>query len=293
MTSELSLEVEVAVEAEALLGEGPIWDPSTSTLLWVDILGDKVHRSDLVTGATATIEVDRTVGAVAPRRDGGLVAAVPGGFAALGADGTLQLLAAVDQDRPENRMNDGKCAPDGSFWGGTMDRGAAPGAGSLYRLGTDLEVSTLLTALTVSNGLGWSPDGGTVYFVDTADQRVDRLRPLGGGGGYERTPFVAIDRSLGVPDGLTVDAEGNVWVAMCFGGVVLCYAPSGDELARLPVPAALTTSVAFGGADLDLLFVTTGRADRTEEQLKGEPHAGSVFVTRPGPAGQRPVPFAG
>ena len=283
---------DVAVEADSVLGEGPVWDRDDGTLLWVDILADRVHRSDLGGGATITIQADRTVGAVAPRVGGGLIAAVPGGFGSLRADGTVDMLATVEDDRPANRMNDGKVAPDGSFWAGTMDRSAEPGAGSLYRLATDLSVSVVLTGLTVSNGLGWSPDGALCYFVDTADQGVDVVREEEPGV-WSRTPFVRIDRALGVPDGLTVDAAGNVWVAMCFGGRVLGYAPDGTLIATVTVPAQLTTSVTFGGPDLDVLLITTGRTGLTDEQLTQEPAAGSVFAARPGVIGQLSPPFAG
>jgi sugar lactone lactonase YvrE len=284
--------VELVVEAESALGEGPVWDAADQSLLWVDILADLVHRSDLGSGRTTTVRADRTVSAVAPRASGGLIAAVPGGFGALRPDGVVDMLAAVEQDRPANRMNDGKIAPDGSFWAGTMDRSAEPGAGSLYRMGADHTVSVVLSGLTVSNGIGWSPDGAVCYFVDTADQGIDALRS-DKSGTWTRTPFVRIDRALGVPDGLTVDAEGNVWVAMCFGGRVLCYAPDATLLGAITVPAQLTTSVAFGGADLDLLLITTGRTGLTDDQLKDEPHAGSVFAARPGAGGQLSPPFAG
>jgi len=288
----IAANIEVAVEADSELGEGPVWDAASGSLLWIDILADLVHRSDLSTGVTTTIEADCTVGAVAPRAAGGLVAAVPGGFAALGADGRTQLLATLEADLPANRMNDGKCAPDGSFWAGTMDRSSRPRAGSLYRLAPDLSVSVVLTGLTVSNGIGWSPDGTICYFVDTADQCIDTLRPAASGG-WSRTPFVRIDRALGVPDGLTVDADGNVWVAMCFGGCVLCYAPDASLLGTVTVPAELTTSVAFGGAGLDLLLITTGRTGLGPDQLRAQPHAGSVFAARPGVTGLPSPPFGG
>lgn len=289
---ELKTTAGVVVEADSVLGEGPVWDAADGTLLWIDILADRVHRSDLGSGETITIKADRTVGAIAPRADGGLIAAVPGGFGSLRADGAVDMLATLEADRPANRMNDGKVAPDGSFWAGTMDRSAEPGAGSLYRLAPDLSVSVVLSGLTVSNGIGWSPDGALCYFVDTADQGIDVLREEDSGV-WSRTPFVRIDRALGVPDGLTVDAAGNVWVAMCFGGRVLCYGPDACLVATVTVPAQLSTSVAFGGADLDVLLITTGRTGLTDEQLREEPHAGSVFAARPGVTGQASPPFAG
>ena len=173
MTHNISAELAFAGTAE--LGEGPVWDVVTGSLIWLDLLGECVHRSDLSSGLTRTVGVERTVGAVAPRASGGLVAAVAGGFAGLDEQGRLDMLVQLEADKPHNRMNDGKCAPDGSFWAGTMDRDARPGAGTLYRLAPDLQVSVLFTGLTVSNGLGWAEDGSAAYFVDTADARIDKL----------------------------------------------------------------------------------------------------------------------
>lgn len=289
MTDELC--AEVAVPAEAELGEGPLWDEESGTLIWVDLLADRVHRSDPATGTTTTLQLATTPGAVVTRAAGGLVAAIPDGFAALDEAGNLELLAVVGSDPTELRMNDGKCAPDGSFWAGTMHRDAVPGAGTLYRLAPDLSVRPLLSGLTVSNGLAFAEDG-SAWFIDTADQRVDRLL-IEDDGRWRRLPFVSIPRERGVPDGMAIDAEGNLWVAMCFGGSVLGFDPSGELRAVVAVPASLTTSVAFGGSGLDLLFVTTGRSGLSDEQLRDEPHAGSVFVARTRTTGTPATPFAG
>jgi sugar lactone lactonase YvrE len=201
-------------------------------------------------------------------------------------------LARVEAGVDGNRMNDGKCAPDGSFWAGTMSRDNTPGAGSLYRLDPDTGVHTVLSGLTISNGLGWAPDGDLLYFIDTVTQGVDIVRPEPDGG-WQRRDFVRIPREAGVPDGLCVDADGNIWVAMCFGGRVLCYRPDGEHIATVEVPAELTTSVCFGGADLDLLYITTGRVGLSAEQLAAQPHAGSVFVCEPGVPGTPTVAYAG
>jgi sugar lactone lactonase YvrE len=231
-----------------------------------------------------------TVGAVVPREGGGLVAAVPGGFRVLNDGVPGEWLATLEGDRPDNRMNDGKCAPDGSFWAGTMARDATAGAGSLYRLDPKGELTTILGGLSVSNGLGWVNDG-QLYFIDTATQGVDVLRA--GPEGWTRDEFVRIPRDFGVPDGLCVDGDGNAWVAMCFGGRVLCYSPAGEHIATVEVPAELTTSVCFGGPDLDRLYITTGRTGLTAEQLAAQPHAGSVFVCEPGVPGMPTYAYAG
>lgn len=287
-----AIEVEVAIPATAELGEGPAWDAHTATLLWVDLLADLVHRSDPTSGTTETIAPGVTVGAVVSRTGGGLVAAVPGGFRRLDGHGLGEWIAQVETDRPGNRMNDGKCAPDGSFWAGTMARDNTPGAGTLYRLEPDGGVRPILCGLTVSNGLGWATEGDRMYFIDTVTQGVDIVEPAPGSG-WRRQEFVRIPRTAGVPDGLCVDAEGNVWVAMCFGGQVLCFAPSGEHIATVRVPAELTTSVCFGGPELDRLYITTGRVGLSAEQLAAQPHAGSVFVCDPGVPGSPTFAYAG
>lgn len=287
-----SISAELAFPGEAELGEGPVWDVETGSLIWLDLLGERVHRSDPSSGLTTTFGVERTVGAVAPRSSGGLVAAVAGGFAGLDEQGRLEMLVELEADKPHNRMNDGKCAPDGSFWAGTMDRDGRAGAGTLYRLAPDLQVSVLLSGLAVSNGLGWAEDGSAIYFVDSADARVDKLIQSGADT-WTCAPWVPIDPSLGSPDGLAVDAEGNVWVAMCFGGRVLGYSPDGELRACIEVPATVTTSVAFGGEGLDQLFITTGRTGLSEEELKRQPRAGSVFVAATSTVGLPPAAFSG
>lgn len=284
--------VDIALDFAAQLGEGPCWDPTRGELLWVDLLRDEIHRSDVGAGTTTTTAVDRTVGAAVLGHDGRVLAAVPGGFADVADDGVVSMIAPVDEPAG-NRMNDGKCAPDGSFWAGSMARDNAAGAGTLYRLDPDHSVSTMLGDLTVSNGIGWSPDGDIVYFVDTPTQRIDRFRLDGPTRITDRTSFFEVDAGRGMPDGLCVDAEGNVWVALCFGGVVLCVSPEGREIAEIRVPAELTTSVAFGGDGLDVLFITTGRTGLGAQQLQKQPHAGSVFACRPGVAGQPAAVYMG
>lgn len=287
----MSTPVDVAVDAAAELGEGPCWDARGRCLIWVDLLADLVHVSDVDAARTRTIRAQATVGAAVPRESGGMVAAVPGGFAAIHDDGSLAPIASIAAEPTDNRMNDGKCGPDGSFWAGSMSRDNTPAAGSLYRLWPDHTVDRVLGDLTISNGIGWSPDGGSIYFIDTATQGVDILVPSGET--MKRSRFVDIPTEFGVPDGLTVDAAGNIWVAMCFGGRVLRYDDEGHLTGEIAVPATLTTSVAFGGDDLNLLFITTGRTGLSADQLSDQPHAGSVFVTKPGAPGQPNVPYAG
>jgi sugar lactone lactonase YvrE len=286
------MDLDVAFAVEDGLGEAPSWDPATGTLLWVDVPGDRIHRGDPRTGAFTTVPCAGTVSAVVPRAAGGLVGATDHGFAEIHDDGAFTVLAPLDLPRDGMRMNDGKCDPQGRFWAGSMARAATPHAGTLYRLDQDHTAHPVLGNLSVSNGLGWSPDGAHMYFIDTADQGVDEV-VLDGGGVASRRRLVNIEREHGVPDGMTVDAEGLLWVVMAYGGQVRRYSPDGrlDRVVRLPV--TFTTSAAFGGADLAQLFITTGAERLSAAERAEQPLAGSVFVCTPGVRGLPAAPYAG
>lgn len=286
----MTLKAGVAFPARAELGEGPVWDEKRASLWWLDLSRETLHRSDQGTGRTESIQLDRMVGSIGLRVAGGLIAAIPGGFGALAETGEITPWVLPEVHLPRNRMNDGKVAPDGTFWAGSTSRDGQSGAGGLYRLRPDRTVETVLTGLGIANGIGWHPDGRRIYFVDTATQALD-LVTADGTGGWTRTTIARIDRDLGVPDGLAVDADGNAWVAMCFGGRVRCYSPDGVLCEEVRLPASLTTSVAFGGPDLSLMFVTTGRAD--PDHLSAEPDSGSVFVVEPGVRGALVPRFTG
>jgi sugar lactone lactonase YvrE len=260
-------------------GEGPVWWPD-GRLRLVDLSAGDV----LTLGGPAPER--RHVGSVAaalrPRRDGGAVIAVERGFALL-RDGELTTLPPVWTD-PAIRMNDGACAPDGSFWSGTMAYAETPGAGTLYRLDPDLTVTVLLTGLTVANGLDWSPDGTVGYHADTPTGHVYRFDGLDAA---SRRPFVTIDPADGAPDGLTVDAEGGVWVALWGGSAVRRYDPDGTLTAVVEVGARQVSSCALGEGTL---YVTTSR----EKLAPGDdPLAGCVFRADVGVAGRPVREFAG
>jgi sugar lactone lactonase YvrE len=175
-------------------------------------------------------------------------------------------------------MNDGACDPQGRFWAGTMAYDESPGAGTLYRLELDGRCSTVLTGLTISNGIGWSPDGGTMYLSDSGTRLVEAFDFDGVTGAISgRRTLVRIDEPGVAPDGLTVDEDGDIWVAMYGGWAVHRYGPEGSLRATLPMPVAQATSCAFGGDDRRTLFVTTGRERLEEGDLEGQPDAGRVF----------------
>ncbi|MFD5538122.1 SMP-30/gluconolactonase/LRE family protein [Streptomyces sp. NPDC127079] len=271
MTTTVHTAYEVAVAAEATLGEGPTWDAATGRLLWIDILGSRVHTYDPATGRRTTRTTDQHVGAVKPRANGGLVLNLRDGVAVLDPDDTFRWLHR--EPVPGRRANDAAVAPDGSLWAGTMRYDEAAGGGTLSRVGADGAVTTLLPDVTVSNGTGWSPDGSLVYYVDTPTRRVD-VFDYDGGLPRNRRPLVTIEEGAGFPDGLTVDADGCVWVALWDGGAVRRYTPTGelDRVVTLPTPR--TTACAFGGAGLTDLYVTTARVGLAAPQAT----AGALLV---------------
>jgi sugar lactone lactonase YvrE len=275
----------VAVPCSAqpgLLSEGPRWDGDRNELLWVDIVHSRLHRAsvgvDIALREVAPIQFDRSVGAAAPAVAGGYVLAAGPGFLFLDPSGAVVELAQPEAGRDDVRMNDGACDPQGRFWAGTMAYDESPGAGVLYRLELDGTCTTVLTGLTISNGIGWSPDGGTMYLSDSGTATIDAFDFDPAGGDLSRRRTIVQSNERGVAgDGLTVDDAGNLWVAMWGGGAVRCYAPDGSLLVSVPVPVDRPTSCAFGGPDRATLFLTTARDGLGEPELARQPDAGRVF----------------
>lgn len=268
-------------------GEGPVWWPGWGGLRWVDLTAGDV----LSLGADGTVH-RRHVGTVAaalrPRRAGGAVVAAERGFLLEAADGAFVPLDELWSDEGV-RMNDGGCDPDGRFWCGSMAYDQTPGAAAMYRLDADGSAQQVFGGVTVSNGLEWSPDGALAYYDDTATHRVDVFDYDPDGGLTGRRPFVPLDDD-GFPDGLTVDAEGGVWVALYGSGAVHRYDPAGRLDAVVEVPTAKVTACTFGGPALDQLFVTTSR----EGLAPGEdPLAGALFRVDTGVLGLPARTFAG
>jgi sugar lactone lactonase YvrE len=276
-------DVRLVLDARAALGEGPRWDARDGRLLWVDIDSGLLHRFDPRAGTDETLEVGTEIGVAVPHQDGGYLAAVRDGFATVGQDGTTTLVA--DVGAPGLRMNDGICAPDGSFWAGTMAFDRTPGAGSLYRLSPEGTVSVALTGVTISNGLAFSPDGGTLYYVDTPTRRVDVFDVDGARLFRRRTLAVLSD---GRPDGLALDHEGGIWVAAFRGGAIHRYAPDGTLDAKIELPVACPTSCAFGDEDGGTLYVTTATPP---DGVARSPYDGALFAFRPGVTGPAALPY--
>jgi sugar lactone lactonase YvrE len=262
--------VEIAVRANAKLAEGPRWDAATRRLLWVDIEGCELHV--LESGEDRAIGLDAMVGAAAPTNSGAVLVALADRLALVDlADESVRTLVWLPHG-PALRSNDGACDAAGRFWIGTMRLDLTADAGALYRFDGGLE--RVLDGVTLSNGLGWTRDDARMYYIDSVAYRVDAFDfELASGRLDERRPFVTIDRSDGLPDGLTVDDEGGVWVALYGGSCVRRYDERGRLDAVLEVPAENVTSCCFGGNDGRSLFVTTAAPD------------GNVYVTQPGVSG--------
>jgi sugar lactone lactonase YvrE len=241
------------------------------------------------TGDVTRQHVGAVAAAFRPRSGGGLVVAVERGFVLVDRDGSVGPVQEAFTD-PGVRMNDGGCDPAGRFFCGSMAYDESPGRGALYRFDPDGTVTPVLAGLTISNGIAWTPDGSTCVYVDTGTGRVDafdydvRSATLSG-----RRPLVEVDPDHGMPDGLALDAEGGIWVALWQGGAVHRYTPEGRLDAVVELPARQVTACAFGGPDRDRLFVTTSRLGLAD----AEPSAGAVFVADVGVRGAPVAAFAG
>jgi sugar lactone lactonase YvrE len=262
--------VEVAVRANAKLAEGPRWDAAARRLLWVDIEGCKLHVVE--GGEDRAIGLEAMVCAAAPTNGGAVLVALADRLVLVDlADESVRTLVRLPHG-PALRSNDGACDAAGRFWIGTMALDQTPGAGALYRY--DGTLQRVLDGVTLSNGIGWTRDDTQMYYIDSPVQRVDLFGfELASGRVDDRRSFVSIDESDGIPDGLTVDDEGGVWVALYGGSCIHRYDESGRLDAVLEVPAENVTSCCFGGDDGRSLFVTTAAPD------------GNVYVTQPGVSG--------
>ncbi len=265
-----------------LLSEGPGWDADRGELLWVDIIDAWLHRGRLgddgLLREVTSIQFDRFVGAVAPVAGGGYVLAAGGGFLVAEASGLVRELAQPEAGRDDVRMNDGACDRQGRFWAGTMALDESPGAGVLYRLELDGTCSRVLDGLTISNGIGWSPDGTRMYLSDSGTRTIDAFDFDAATGDISgRRTIVQITEPGVAPDGLTVDEQDTIWVALWNGAELRRYSSEGALLGRVPMPVQRPTSCAFGGPDRGTLFITTARHGLDEAALARQPDAGRVF----------------
>lgn len=286
----MAVDVTLVADARAVLGEGPLWDAERGCLTWVDIDRGALHRFDG--------REDRVV----------RVFEAPLGAACLGAGGSMVVGLGMDvlelREAPDGggelrhlaratrgeRINDGTCDARGRFFFGT--KSAEPGGAALYRLDPDGSLATVLEDATISNGIDWSPDGALMYYVDTPVRTIDAFDYDDATGALSgRRRFASFDGVEGSPDGLTVDRDGRVWVAMCHGAAVRCYEPDGALAEVISLPVKKVTSLAFGGPALDQLYITTGSWDFSAREWQEQPQAGGLFRCRPGVTGRPPSLF--
>lgn len=280
-----TLSADVLVDAAAELGEGPTWDVAEGCLVWVDITAGALHLTEASGATRRTHTIGEHLGAALPAAGGGWLLATRSGFATLSADGDLRPLLSVHDERPDMRFNDAKCDPRGRAWAGSMSYDEVQGAGALYRLDPGAAATVVLDAVTVGNGLGWSPDRREMYYVDSPTQTL-RAFPYDDDTGNLAGPrtVATIPVDAGTPDGLCVDDDGCIWLALWDGSAVRRYTPDGRLDAVVPLPVVRPTSCCFGG---DVLYITSARRGLTQDQ----PLAGAVFAVAAGVAGAAATPW--
>jgi D-xylonolactonase len=271
-------EVRTVWQGSALLGEGPVWDAAAQMLWFVDIKQHRVYRLDPATEAVETWDAPAQIGWVMPA-GGKLIAGLQSGLATFDPDtGVFSALAEVEPHLPGNRLNDATVAADGTIWFGSMDDGCEQPTGRLHRFDGTKVTTTALPAIPITNGPAFSPDGGTLYHVDTAAGVVHKVAIDADGEPGALADFVRIDPDDGSPDGAITDSAGNVWVGIWGGWCARCYAPDGTLLREVRFPCANVTKVALGGPDLKTAYATTARGDLTEAELAEQPEAGNLFT---------------
>jgi sugar lactone lactonase YvrE len=284
-----AIQADVVYRLAAEVGEGCLWDEVRGVLYWVDILDNRVYCFGPSNGANTGYDVGQEVGAVALRPGKGkLLLALRNGIADLDLEtGQVTHLVDPEANRPKNRFNDGKCDRQGRFWAGTLPDDLETGAGSLYCIDKDLGVTTKIPQVTISNGLAWSRDQRTFYYIDTPTQKLQAFDYEPQAGAISNPRVVReFAEAEGHPDGMAIDADDRLWVALWGGSRVVCVdPPTGEIVFQVLLPVTNASSCVFGGAGLDELYVTTATAGLTPEELETQPLAGSLFKAK--------VPFKG
>ena len=272
--------LELLVDAHALVGEGPLWDEEQQVLYWVDILSSALYIYDPATGENRSFDVGQHVGTVVTRASGGLMLAVRNGFAAFDPETQeLSLIVNPETHITGNRFNDGKCDPAGRFWAGTMAYENPTDSGSLYRLDTDLSVHKMLGDIAISNGIIWSLDHTTMYYIDTLRKNVRAFDyDIDSGDISNEQVIIDVPEEIGMPDGMAIDTEGMLWVAH-YGGSCVCrwHPDTGELLEKIEMPVTQVTACAFGGPNLDTLFITSAAQELDAAELARQPLAGALF----------------
>jgi sugar lactone lactonase YvrE len=284
--------VRCVADVHAVLGEGPVWVEREASLYWVDIKGRKIFRID--DNGPAQWPTPFRVGSLAPRETGGFIGGTDEGIALIEPDaGRFEIIANPEADLPDNRFNDGKVDRLGRFWAGTMDDQEREATGTLYRFGAGTGWAVVDERYRVTNGPAFSPAGDILYHNDSARQVTYAFDLDAEGKVSNKRTFLQFGNGDGFPDGMTVDAEGCLWIAFWDGWCVRRFSPEGERLETVRMPVSKPTSCAFGGPDLDRLYVTSASIGLDAEALRMQPNAGGLFMFVPGVRGLADVPYAG
>ena len=280
----------LVAETRCTLGEGPVWDPIRQQLFWVDIEEGAVMMLNPSSGSLTTTELGEMIGALALAQSGLLLLALESGMALYDLS-SKKILRLPILENPNSRMryNDGKVDPQGNFWIGSMHKGFEKESGTLYRVRPNGQVDPMVPNTTISNGMAWNDTGSTFYFIDSPTYRVFSFHSDQTGQMLtERKECIHIPETMGIPDGMCMDAEGMLWIAHWGGGQVSRWNPrKGQLLEKIHVPAQQVTSCCFGGKDLNVLYMTTARGGLTKEQLRSSPLSGGLFSYIPGVSGKK------
>ncbi|OKH23694.1 SMP-30/gluconolactonase/LRE family protein [Chroogloeocystis siderophila] len=280
--------------ARARLGEGPCWHLQKQLLYWVDIYNHRVHEFNSTTGEQKFFDVGEVVGCIAPAKTNRLIMALRHRLAFLDtSNGEVTPIIDVETEKPSDiRLNDGKCDPAGRFWFGSMSTSGS--RARLFRYDPDGSLHVVLTGLTVSNGLGWSPDQKTFYLTDSPTKKIYAFDfDVASGDINNQRVFAAIDIDSGVPDGLTVDRDGCIWSAIWDGWCVVKFDPTGTEMARISMPVQRPTCCVFGNQDLATLYITTASVGLSEEEIQKSFYSGDLFSLATNTSGMPTYEFAG
>ena len=274
------IDVRCVANPRALVGEGPVWDDRRQALWWIDVKDPRLFRYDPASGKNLELNMPERIGCIALRAGGGLIGAFVTGFKWIDPEtGAVTPIVDPEPDRPGNRFNDGKCDRRGRLFAGTMDNAEVACTGTLYRLDPDLSVQVMCTGVHLSNGLGWSPDDRVLYYTDSLRRTIWAYDyDLETGAISNRRTFARVPEEAGVPDGLCVDADGYVWSAHWGGWRLTRYAPDGrvERVVKMPVPQP--SCPAFGGPDLDVLYVSSAAIEMTPADFAKAPDGGGLFA---------------
>jgi len=297
MSKTINIAPEVVIDHICLLGEGPVWSTRDNCIIWIDVLQGVIHAYYPGNKVHKAFNLNRMVGAVAIRKAGGLLAALQDGFALVNMEyNTIIPIADPEVHLPANRFNDGKCDPAGRFWAGTMAISEEPEKGNLYVLEPNLSVSKKIQNTTISNGMAWSADNSTFYYIDTPTFEVVAYDyDITNGSISNKRIAIKIPLEEGYPDGMTIDTEGMLWIAHWDGWQVARWDPNtGQKLMSVKLPVARVSSCTFGGGDFEDLYITTAKKELSEDELKDQPLAGALFVLKDcGFKGRAPFEFKG